>query len=129
MRPRRPRRPLPINQHTPPLTTSSPLPTNTTLLPLLQRLLQDLIIKRPRLQPDTLDPQPLRLFKHLFCNLWRRDDRDGCFCWVGKERERGEGGVRNGFVRGGEGGDGGGRGVDGRCGEIVRGVPVEYCGG
>jgi hypothetical protein len=72
--PRRLRSPLPINKHTPPLPTSPTIPAHTSLAPILQCLLQDLIIKRTRLQPHTLDTQLLRFLEDFLCDFWGRDD-------------------------------------------------------
>jgi hypothetical protein len=119
--PRRLRSPLPINKHTPPLPTSPTIPAHTRLAPILQCLLQDLIIKRTGLQPHTLNTHLLRFFEDLFRDFRGRDDRYGGFGWVGECGEVGECGVG---LR--VGGDGGGGGVDGRCGEGVMDVPVEY---
>lgn len=93
MHPRSLRHPLPINKHTPALSTPPSLAPNTRLLPRVQHILQNLIIETARLQPNAFNPQLLRFLEYLLRDFRGRDDGDRCFGWVGQEGEGGERGV------------------------------------
>jgi len=114
--------PLPINKHTPTLSTPPSFPTNTSLKFSL-RILQPLLIKATRLQPYCGNSSLLGFTEDLLCYCWLRDYAERGLGGVGECGRRGDGGV--GGCLDGYGGAGG---RYGRGGEGVRVVPVKDWG-